>query len=263
MAHDYITSVWAGLQQVGRHCREKNATKFGWEVVHRKSEWKVAKQALSVVGDEFSAVANEVVSEQGFFAPSWHQFLLDLGRWYWWIDDWVLKDKYPDLGYLERHNIRATLSEDDFCEWAARKNFAIQVYVVGDSYHSHLTQELCRAVDRRLITGRNYPGDENPYSREEDDERVQQIDNEPFVPHLLQKAILRALDGRALKKEALADACDVDPRRLYKPGALSELVDLGIVKNKRGIGYYRPDASPPDAIELNHDGAGTERAPGH
>ena len=73
-------------------------------------------------------------------------------------------------------------------------------------------------------------------------------------PTRLQKNIWKALQRRALKKDDLMDLLDLDitdPSRLYymnrkaKTGGLKELTDKGLVANKRGVGYFRPDA-PPD-----------------
>jgi hypothetical protein len=69
----------------------------------------------------------------------------------------------------------------------------------------------------------------------------------PFVPTDFQRLILKALDGRALKKEPLADElCGGHGSRLYRSGGLAELTERGIVVNKPGAGYYRPDRSPTD-----------------
>lgn len=71
-----------------------------------------------------------------------------------------------------------------------------------------------------------------------------------FIPTKLQTDILRALDGRALEKQPLADtACAGDASRLYKPGkgkpgGLHELRALGKVEHRRGVGYFRPDRPP-------------------
>jgi hypothetical protein len=68
----------------------------------------------------------------------------------------------------------------------------------------------------------------------------------------LQQAILHALDGRALTADALAaEVCAGDRPRLYKGGKkatgnLHELKRLGKVAHRRGVGYYRPDAPPPE-----------------
>lgn len=78
--------------------------------------------------------------------------------------------------------------------------------------------------------------------------------SDQFVPTSLQEAILKALDGRALKTDDLADkCCGGDRSRLYdmnrkqKTGGLNELKARGLVKHKRTVGYYRPDARPPSA----------------
>ncbi len=71
-----------------------------------------------------------------------------------------------------------------------------------------------------------------------------------LVPTPLQKSILKALDGQALKKEPLAEQCKVDPRTLYKQGGIKELMAEGLVCTKPRVGYFRPDAPPEDAIDL-------------
>jgi len=72
----------------------------------------------------------------------------------------------------------------------------------------------------------------------------------PFVPTPIQSAILEALNGKALKVEALVDAIGYEPQRLYKPGkdkpgGIHELKARGLVVHKHGVGYFRPDAPPP------------------
>ncbi len=72
-------------------------------------------------------------------------------------------------------------------------------------------------------------------------------DGEPFVPTTLQCSILAALDGKALKKQGLADVvCGGEGTRLYKAGGLKELrkTDPKLVDHKNGLGYYRPDRPP-------------------
>ena len=73
-----------------------------------------------------------------------------------------------------------------------------------------------------------------------------------FVPSLLQKAILKALDGKALPTKALAIACKCDEPELFKPGGIKELMapEVNLVAHKETVGYYRPDAPPPEAIIL-------------
>ncbi len=70
----------------------------------------------------------------------------------------------------------------------------------------------------------------------------------------LQIQILEELDGNGLTGEKLAKALDDSVSTVGQPGdvralstvktALNELTKLGLVKNKRGVGYYRPDKPP-------------------
>lgn len=70
-----------------------------------------------------------------------------------------------------------------------------------------------------------------------------------FTP--LQKSIMKALDGKALKKQALAnEICKGEGRVLYRPGGLQELRRHGLVEHRPQIGFYRPDSPPPDSIAL-------------
>jgi hypothetical protein len=59
-----------------------------------------------------------------------------------------------------------------------------------------------------------------------------------------QRAILKALDGKALTLEDLALQLDCDKSRLHRDH-LKPLTDRDVVRNSRRIGgYYRPDAPP-------------------
>ncbi len=72
-----------------------------------------------------------------------------------------------------------------------------------------------------------------------------------IVPTPFQRNILRALDGRALKKLQLAaEVCGGEDNGniLYRPGGLRELMDRGVVAMKRGVGFYRPDKPPPHSL---------------
>ena len=78
---------------------------------------------------------------------------------------------------------------------------------------------------------------------ESDDRPKEARRDEPLTS--LQRAIWEALDGRALAKLPLAnEVCKGDSSRLYKKNGVREMMEMGLVKNKRGIGYYRPDAPP-------------------
>ena len=69
----------------------------------------------------------------------------------------------------------------------------------------------------------------------------------PFSPTRWQVRILRELDGSALTKKELAQAIGMKhPRQLYRPGYLRELMAQDRVKNDPKLGYYRPDAPPPE-----------------
>jgi hypothetical protein len=71
-----------------------------------------------------------------------------------------------------------------------------------------------------------------------------------FVPTPLQEAILKALSGIVMQTRALAIACKCDEPRLFKPGGIKDLTDAGLVEHKDGVGYYRPDKPPPNAVIL-------------
>lgn len=72
---------------------------------------------------------------------------------------------------------------------------------------------------------------------------------EPFVPNEFQRQILEALDGKALRTDALAGAVG-NRRRLFKhPGGISELIEEGLVANHPRCGYYRPDRAPPEIFQ--------------
>jgi hypothetical protein len=84
-------------------------------------------------------------------------------------------------------------------------------------------------------------------------EKWQARDGEPFIPTEMQQKILTALDGAALNTDELTAAvrggCRFDQHRyLYGKGGLKELRARGLVAHKRGVGHYRPDAPPPNAV---------------
>lgn len=69
----------------------------------------------------------------------------------------------------------------------------------------------------------------------------------PFIPNGFQKGILKALEGKGLRTDALGAAVG-DRARLFKPGGLQELKERGLVCHHKSLGYYRPDLPP---IELD------------
>jgi hypothetical protein len=65
----------------------------------------------------------------------------------------------------------------------------------------------------------------------------------------MQILILGALDGSALKTQALADSvCSGDTSRLYRRGSLPELRKNRLVEHAWGIGFFRPDSPPAEFI---------------
>jgi hypothetical protein len=73
----------------------------------------------------------------------------------------------------------------------------------------------------------------------------QDEDNGAFVPNALQQGILDALEGKALRTDALGAKVG-DKRRLYHAGGIKELRDRGLVELHPRLGYWRPDAPPPE-----------------
>jgi len=72
-------------------------------------------------------------------------------------------------------------------------------------------------------------------------------DASDFVPHPVQKAILDALDGQAMRTEDLAGIVGGRSRLFDKKNGLQQLKDLGLIRNHMRLGFYRPD-SPPDEL---------------
>jgi hypothetical protein len=74
-----------------------------------------------------------------------------------------------------------------------------------------------------------------------------ELHSDKFITSDLQKKILNALDGRSLTAQKLADEIGIDSSRLYEPGGIKELMQLGGVTNTRGKGhgYSRVDSAPP------------------
>lgn len=65
-----------------------------------------------------------------------------------------------------------------------------------------------------------------------------------FVPTAFQEAILTALEGRALRTDALGHEVRDRSRLFRHPGGLKELREQGLVAHHPRLGYYRPDAPP-------------------
>lgn len=76
----------------------------------------------------------------------------------------------------------------------------------------------------------------------------------PLILNPLQTQILKVLKGKALRTQALAGACGVEKNKLYQKLAsglhpIQELKDAGFVVLSSKIGYYRPDAPPPEVTQ--------------
>jgi biotin operon repressor len=63
-----------------------------------------------------------------------------------------------------------------------------------------------------------------------------------FVLDGQHRAILAALNGRALTKESLAEATGISAGAINRK--LAPLRERGMIVNQRGVGYFRPDAPP-------------------
>ena len=104
---------------------------------------------------------------------------------------------------------------------------------------------------QELNTDRDADKQEPPQAKNEDQ----------FIPLPLQDAILKALDGQALKKQALADkVCKGEGTVLYRSGGLKELRDRGLVYQRLECfrpalsdlqNYLRRRPQAPDATEVH------------
>lgn len=69
----------------------------------------------------------------------------------------------------------------------------------------------------------------------------------------MQRGILKALSGKALKKEELAEAVTGNPchgNLLYRQRRLPRLLKAGLVIKTPGIGFWRPDSPPKDKLAI-------------
>jgi len=73
----------------------------------------------------------------------------------------------------------------------------------------------------------------------------------PFVATPFQRGILDALAHKALRTDDLAGEVG-DRRRLFKNGGIKELMEQGLVAHHKRLGYYRPDAPPPELAPIGH-----------
>ena len=119
---------------------------------------------------------------------------------------------------------------------------------VADHYSGDMPREIKilsqngQKIHLTLPVASGSPFAAKPVAESEDDWQ-------PFTPTPFQKGILKALEGKALRTDALGAAVG-DRSRLFRKGGLNELKERGLVEHNQSAGYYRPDAPPPNmAIE--------------
>jgi hypothetical protein len=71
------------------------------------------------------------------------------------------------------------------------------------------------------------------------------VTTKPFIPTARQRKILELLDGKTKKLAQLADKLSVGQSTLVGRD-LKELHEQGPIEHSKRIGYYRPDAPPPE-----------------
>lgn len=69
------------------------------------------------------------------------------------------------------------------------------------------------------------------------------VEGLPFVPSPFQAGILKVLDGKAMRTDALGAAVG-DRSRLFKDNGIAELREKGLVAHHPRLGFFRPDAPP-------------------
>ena len=80
------------------------------------------------------------------------------------------------------------------------------------------------------------------------------LENQPpppmdhFIPTALQRGILKALDGKAMRTDELGYAVG-DRSRLFKANGIRELIDRDIIAHHPSCGYFRPDCPPQFMLE--------------
>ncbi len=192
---------------------------------------------------EFAASQHAPVELCGFIAPSAHDLLRRLVRGVLWRVWEAVRPGATRHSSIEGPADYPRFYEDDWCAVPRCKiayavcfqpsndGGAVRLTVdLLDRLHATMRQELARAAAAAVPVPLSPGGLHSVAS---------------FVPTRLQTAILDALNGRNLTKQKLADAVAAgEGRRLYKPGGIKELRALGLVDNKPGVGYFRPDAPP-------------------
>ncbi len=244
------------------HRQRELVVDFACTVAEVRNATIRTEQRLRPVEEEFGAVAEGVIEEWEAVAASMHEWVAQCGTIVFENilrasrESWDLRELAATFG--EDYSFSPEMLLEEFDE-ARLKEMLEQVrWYNGDKlqrYGYHLKQELFRVWKRFYPPGEDtktladLPEEEQRAIRE----LVGRMKNPRSKKHVLtavQVSIMKALDGRALKKEQLAAECKIDPSRLYKPGGIKELMDLEKVDNKRGVGYFRLDAPPPNAVDL-------------
>jgi hypothetical protein len=74
---------------------------------------------------------------------------------------------------------------------------------------------------------------------------AREAESSPFVPTAFQQDILDALEGKALRTDALAARVGDRSRLFRHPGGLKELQEQGRVAHHKRLGYYSVESPPP------------------
>ncbi len=155
-------------------------------------------------------------------------------EWEWFREEELQQDRDDVL--VRANNVSENLIEE-IHEWRAT-TAATELEEMSTSHPNTIQEENTEPQE-----GGN---DSGPASASEEDGRGADV---IFIPTPLQKAILAALAGQALKKQALADLiCKGEGTVLYREGGIKELRAMGLVEHKSRIGFFRPDAPPEGAI---------------
>jgi hypothetical protein len=163
---------------------------------------------------------------------------------YKWVQNWYYSEAESGDPYYEplRSEVRALLQKD----WHARRHKSLWDPVKKQWKEDSGTTAADYRAMRERIDGWKKNGIAT--AARQGDLLTEKLGSPPTE---LQRSIWEALDGQALMKTALANKCSSgDQVRLYytnrkkKTGGLRELQEIGLVDNKPGVGYYRPDAPP-------------------
>jgi hypothetical protein len=170
-AHDRIIRSLFRVERVWECALSRKAARFASDIVYLKKHLDAATAAMGLVEDEFAAVATEVPEWNGIYGSSWHGLVLEHSLKTGWLMHRVAQDSFPGAQIKKRVRFLRSMTADDVRAWAEKTAFRLVSKYVGEPLSSRihycLKQELCRAVDRRMLTGRSHPVDKKPLSNEE------------------------------------------------------------------------------------------------